>query len=111
MFQEVFEQAGRDGRSEVFILVRTPFQDERPNCLGFLFGKHAYLNYGLPPWILGTIRRSMPWEKSFSGFNRLLYSHQAPLVMMQFLRPSFYKLLASYKRSSCRKLHKQPRDC
>ena len=90
MFQEVFEQAGGDGRSEVFVLVGTPFQYERPNWLGFLFGKHAYLNYGLPPRVLDTIRRSTSGEKLFSGFNRLFDSHECPLLMMQIFQSLFY---------------------
>jgi hypothetical protein len=34
IFEEVFEQAGRDGRSDVIVLVRIPFQDERPDASG-----------------------------------------------------------------------------
>ena len=46
ILQEVFKQAGRDGRSHVLFLVRTPFQNERPDDFGFALGEHRNLDDG-----------------------------------------------------------------
>src|SRR5208283_3071082 len=107
IFQKVLEQAGRDGRSHIFVLVRTPLQDKWPDCLGFLLGEHANLNDGLPPRVFDTVRRSVSGEKLFSGCERLLHIHQSPPVTQRTLELSYYKLVATHGESRLRK----PADC
>ena len=85
MLQEVFEQTGCNGRPDIFIFVRAPFQHERPDKFWLAWYEGSNLDNGLPSWILGAFRSRSSRKKPFSMFECLKERHVAfsPFIRFQ----------------------------